>query len=149
MLFPEGTSTDGLSVLPFKRSLLMAAANAGCPILPIALKYRIIEEQPFGPENNDVVCWYGKKDFVSHFLRLLTVKSVKAEVSVLLPVSFQTEAEKHAVGDFLHKTITQEYNAQFKNLQGGRGDDGSRSRQESTEDISRGSREISDFAQSP
>src|SRR5437773_7774078 len=32
VLFPEGTSSDGATVLPFKSSLLQAAISARCPI---------------------------------------------------------------------------------------------------------------------
>ncbi|MBY0315958.1 MAG: 1-acyl-sn-glycerol-3-phosphate acyltransferase [Bdellovibrionales bacterium] len=149
MLFPEGTSTDGLSVLPFKRSLLMAAAHADCPLLPITLKYRKVEGEEFSAKNHDVVCWYGKKDFVTHFIRLLSAKSIEAEVSVQKPMTFKTELEKHVVGDLLHQIISDDYLSQFKNLQGGSAYDGSSGREKSSPNISRGPRKDADFAEGP
>jgi 1-acyl-sn-glycerol-3-phosphate acyltransferase len=38
-LFPEGTSTDGTSVLPFHAGLLQGAIGAGAAALPVALKF--------------------------------------------------------------------------------------------------------------
>jgi 1-acyl-sn-glycerol-3-phosphate acyltransferase len=38
-LFPEGTTSDGLSLLPFHANLFQAAVSAGCPVQPICLLY--------------------------------------------------------------------------------------------------------------
>jgi 1-acyl-sn-glycerol-3-phosphate acyltransferase len=38
-IFPEGTSTDGKSVLPFKSNLFEAAHQAQVDVLPITIKY--------------------------------------------------------------------------------------------------------------
>lgn len=38
-VFPEGTTTDGFSVLHFHGALLQPALAAGCPIVPLALSY--------------------------------------------------------------------------------------------------------------
>lgn len=45
-VFPEGTTTEGLSVLPFKSSLLEAAIAAGAPLLPVAIRYPRPDGQP-------------------------------------------------------------------------------------------------------
>lgn len=41
VLFPEGTTTEGSSVLPFKPALFEAAVRSGRPVLPAALRYRL------------------------------------------------------------------------------------------------------------
>lgn len=40
ILFPEGTTSDGHVVLPFKSALLEAAVQSGCSVLPVALRYQ-------------------------------------------------------------------------------------------------------------
>lgn len=40
-LFPEGTTTDGSQVHPFHAALLQPAIEAGAPIQPLALAYRL------------------------------------------------------------------------------------------------------------
>lgn len=38
-VFPEGTTTDGRSLLPFRAALLQGAIDAGCRVQPLALRY--------------------------------------------------------------------------------------------------------------
>lgn len=38
-VFPEGTTTDGLALLPFHANLIQAAISAGAPVLPVGLCY--------------------------------------------------------------------------------------------------------------
>ena len=40
-VFPEGTTSDGLQLLPFHANLFQAPVSAGAPIRPLALRYRI------------------------------------------------------------------------------------------------------------
>jgi len=39
-IFPEGTTTDGSGVLPFRSGLLQAALDSGRPVQPVAIAYR-------------------------------------------------------------------------------------------------------------
>lgn len=39
VLFPEGTTTDGRSVIRFQPRLIQAAIDAGAPVQPVALRY--------------------------------------------------------------------------------------------------------------
>ena len=38
-VFPEGTTSDGVSLLPFHANLFQAAVSASCPVQPICLMY--------------------------------------------------------------------------------------------------------------
>lgn len=38
-VFPEGTTTDGHTLLPFHANLLQAAVSVGAPVQPVALRY--------------------------------------------------------------------------------------------------------------
>ncbi|WP_207000536.1 lysophospholipid acyltransferase family protein [Trinickia mobilis] len=38
-VFPEGTTSDGLALLPFHANMFQAAVSAGCPVQPICLMY--------------------------------------------------------------------------------------------------------------
>ena len=46
VIYPEGTSTDGQKLLPFKKSLLMSAVDSEREIVPVALKYMSVEPMP-------------------------------------------------------------------------------------------------------
>lgn len=38
--FPEGTTTDGHSLLPFKTALFQSAVDSAAPVIPLTLRYR-------------------------------------------------------------------------------------------------------------
>ncbi|WP_443111557.1 lysophospholipid acyltransferase family protein [Burkholderia sp. FERM BP-3421] len=38
-VFPEGTTSDGVELLPFHANLFQAAVSAGCPVQPVCLMY--------------------------------------------------------------------------------------------------------------
>lgn len=83
VIYPEGTSTDGQKILPFKKSLLMSAVEAKKDIVPVAMKYMSIDGEPFTKANADKVCWYGDMTFADHFLGLLKHREVKVRVEFL------------------------------------------------------------------
>ena len=86
-LFPEGTSTNGMGILPFKKSLFRVPFQTGFPILPICLKYISINGKPFSQANCDRVCWYDDMKFTPHLLKLLSVKQLKVAIHYLDPLN--------------------------------------------------------------
>ena len=77
VLFPEGTSTSGASVLPFRPALLQPAAVLGLPVRYAAVRYATAPgERPA----SEVVCWWGDMTFVGHLLELLRLARIEAEV---------------------------------------------------------------------
>ncbi len=82
LLFPEGTSSDGRSVLPFKSSLFESAVRAGAPITAAAIRYHsddTAEEQ---------VTYWGDMVFLPHLLRTLCARKLRAQVCFDRPGSF-------------------------------------------------------------
>lgn len=74
-VFPEGTSTAGGEVLPFKASLFEAAALLGCEVQPVAISY----PRPDG--GAPVAPFIGEDDFFSHLMRVLTEEEIIVELS--------------------------------------------------------------------
>ena len=85
-VFPEGTSTNGQKVLPFKKSLFRVAFQNKIQVLPICLEYKKINSQPFSPSNRDRVCWYGDMTFGPHFMQLLSCERIEVSCSYLPPI---------------------------------------------------------------
>lgn len=83
VVFPEATSTDGSSVLPFKRSLFQAAIEAGRPVLPICLNYRSIDDMPVSKENRDELFYYGDHTFFSQLIKIASRRDIVVELVVL------------------------------------------------------------------
>lgn len=79
-VFPEGTSTSGDEVLPFKASLFEAAAALGCEVQPVAVRYPGAKGRP------SVAPFIGDDDFFPHLLRVLAEDQIVVELS--FPSSF-------------------------------------------------------------
>ena len=98
VVFPEGTSTGGSHVLPFKPSLLEAAARAGWRVGWAALRYRTPEGEPPASE---VVCWWREMTLLPHFARLRYRNSRRAHLRAGAPGRFRSQASgepaRHAV----------------------------------------------------
>lgn len=67
-LFPEGTSSDGQSVLPFKAHFFQLASSANIQIQPLVIKYN-------GPSRQRVP-WFGEMSFFPHFVSLCQEKNI-------------------------------------------------------------------------
>ncbi len=78
VLFPEGTSSAGDDVLPFRPSLLAGAAGGRLETSYAALGYRTGDGDP---PARTAVCWWGGMTFPDHFRRLLTLRGVSARLT--------------------------------------------------------------------
>jgi lyso-ornithine lipid O-acyltransferase len=79
-LFPEGTTSNGNSVQPFKNSFFQASILARTDILPLCLRYTGVNGEPLKASNRDLVFYYGDASFGQHFPRLLALTSLSVEV---------------------------------------------------------------------
>jgi 1-acyl-sn-glycerol-3-phosphate acyltransferase len=90
IIFPEGTSTKGNEVLPFKPSLMEFAAKKNFPVSYATIHYHTA---PSNPPADLSVCWWGDMTFGGHFFDLL--KLSKIEVTVEFgPVTVQGSDRK-------------------------------------------------------
>jgi len=81
LLFPEGTSTNGERMLPFQSAPFAAPLRNRSIIVPVTIAYRCVNEQPVTVANRDLIYWYGDMDFVSHFWKLLALRSIEVLVT--------------------------------------------------------------------
>ena len=75
VMFPEGTSSNGETVLPFRSSLLKPACDRQQPVTPVYIRY----ECEGGSLLDDVYFW-GDMAFAPHLIRMLCLESIKAEI---------------------------------------------------------------------
>jgi 1-acyl-sn-glycerol-3-phosphate acyltransferase len=78
-VFPEGTSTAGGDVRPFKASLFEAAARLGCEVQPVAVSYPAARGGAVAP-------FIGDDEFLAHLLRVLAEKEIVVELSFTTPL---------------------------------------------------------------
>jgi len=68
-LFPEGTTSRGPGLLPFRPGMFRLAARDGFPVVPVALEYR---------DPSDA--WVGEDTFVGHFLKTFSKPRISVRV---------------------------------------------------------------------
>ena len=80
LLFPEGTTTNGHTVLPFRSGLLDAAVRANAPVLPIALSGAVRRG------NLDALCWHGTESLVANVPRVAALEGARMRAHVGAPL---------------------------------------------------------------
>ncbi len=103
MLFPEGTSSDGNQVLPFK-SALMGAVEAEVEdaqgrkkhvlVQPVSTAYVGLHGMPMGRENRPMFAWYGDMDLVPHLWEYLNMGPIDVIVEYHKPISIDTVGDR-------------------------------------------------------
>tara|TARA_B100000886_G_scaffold319882_1_gene260930 strand:+ start:853 stop:1602 length:750 start_codon:yes stop_codon:yes gene_type:complete len=74
ILFPEGTSSDGKQVLPFKSSLFSVLElnnNKNCLLQSISITYSKLDNLPIDTNFLPFLAWFGKMDFITHIWKFL------------------------------------------------------------------------------
>lgn len=103
-LFPEGTSTGGREVLPFRSSLLEPAASHRWPVAPACVAYNV----PGGSAETDA-CYWGNMDFVRHLGNLMAVKIIHASVVFGSPI--EKDLGRKQLAASLHSEVVRLKNA--------------------------------------
>jgi 1-acyl-sn-glycerol-3-phosphate acyltransferase len=75
VLFPEGTSSDGSTVLPFRSALFKPAVQLNQPVSTAHISYAV----EGGSVERDV-CYWGSMVFFPHLFRFLRLGNVNARV---------------------------------------------------------------------
>jgi 1-acyl-sn-glycerol-3-phosphate acyltransferase len=85
VLFPEGTSTDGNRVLPFKSTLFGVATSEESPeglmIQPVTVAYTKLDGMPINRVLRPFVTWYGDMELGTHALEFLGLGKVTVRVT--------------------------------------------------------------------
>ena len=92
VLFPEGTSHDGNTVLPFKSALLGAAeahlANGHyVKVQPVSVAFTGLHGMPMGREYRPLFAWYGDMEMMPHLWEALLAGPLDVVVQFHEPFS--------------------------------------------------------------
>lgn len=74
-LFPEGTSSGGDSVLPFKSALLEPVTQLDLPVTPAAIEYSLAEGSV-----RDEICYWADMTLVPHMMNVFSQERIGAKV---------------------------------------------------------------------
>jgi len=102
ILFPEGTSTDGSSVAPFKSALFgivgQDEAMADVVVQPVSVAYvRYADGTPLVGPLVDLYSWYGDMTLVPHLFQVLGLRGVDVEVRFHEPIPAADVADRKAL----------------------------------------------------
>jgi 1-acyl-sn-glycerol-3-phosphate acyltransferase len=98
-VFPEGTTGDGRTLLPFHANLLQAAIACACPVQPVVLRF-------FDPSSavSPVVEFLGDTTLAQSLWRIVCAQGLGVEVRVLMAEG-TAHADRRALAEHLRDTI--------------------------------------------
>jgi 1-acyl-sn-glycerol-3-phosphate acyltransferase len=99
VLFPEGTTSSGDEILPFKPSLFAAVLESGSAVTPCAIEYFLDDE---GCVRDDVHYW-GEAHLGSHLFRLLGKRGLSVRLS--FGESFVPSGDRKDLAQQLHSQV--------------------------------------------
>ena len=96
-IFPEGTSTNGRYVLPFKSNLFQSSIDANKSILPICLRYE--EHHHY----SDKVAFIGDMSLVDSIIKIKKENHITAILEVLHPI--RPRGNRKEIASYTHEMI--------------------------------------------
>jgi lyso-ornithine lipid O-acyltransferase len=82
VLFPEGTSHNGETVLPFKSSFFAAATAPEIAIVPVTLVYKQNYGLPLTRRTRGTFAWYADMDLLPHLWEALCAGPLTVEIII-------------------------------------------------------------------
>ena len=104
ILFPEGTSTSGRDVVPFRGSLLAPLARSESEVHYASVRY---VTGPGDPPARDVVAWWGDMAFGGHFLKLLSLRRIEARI--VFGAEPHRNPDRKALAASLHQAVAETF----------------------------------------
>lgn len=111
ILFPEGTSTDGMRVAPFKSALFSVAERADeashheLLIQPVTLAYTGVNGMPLIRSQKPVVAWLGDVELFGHLRQLMGRARIEAVVEFHAPVTVAEAGSRKALAAYCEQEV--------------------------------------------
>jgi 1-acyl-sn-glycerol-3-phosphate acyltransferase len=125
ILFPEGTSSDGNRILPFK-SALFGAAEIEVPrrdgsrgpvvVQPVTVTYTKLQGMPIGRDYRPFFTWFGDMELVPHLLQALGFGPITAEVEFHAPLTVAEAGSRKALARHCETVIRAGHARQIQGL---------------------------------
>ncbi len=112
ILFPEGTSNDGVHILPFKSALFSVVEGEGSEdfrIQPVTLAYTHLNGLPLTRNRMLDIAWIGDMELGSHALDFMRLGRVAAHIYCHPPVRRTDFTDRKALARHCRDVIAQGY----------------------------------------
>lgn len=103
VLFPEGTTSNGKTVLNFKSSLLKVVEKREVTVQPVTLNYTHINGLPIQANERVKIAWIGDAQLLPHLLEFVNLGFVRAEVILHPPLS--AKGDRKLIAEEAHKVV--------------------------------------------
>jgi 1-acyl-sn-glycerol-3-phosphate acyltransferase len=108
-LFPEGTSTDGNRVLPFRSALFSVAEREvnGTPLCvqPVSIAYTRLDGIPLGRALRPLYTWFGDMDLPAHMWTMLGLGHLTIEVQFHEPTTIAAFGSRKALAVYAQEKV--------------------------------------------
>jgi 1-acyl-sn-glycerol-3-phosphate acyltransferase len=98
VLFPEGTSSDGNHVLPFKSAFFALAEtrvkDVPLTVQPVSVAYTAIDGLPIGRDRRPELTWFGDMELAPHLWGVLCLDRFTVTVQFHAPVTIESFASR-------------------------------------------------------
>lgn len=101
--FPEGTTSEGTHVLPFKSSIVQAAITAQATVWPIAIYYPKLDKQP-----NLTMAYAGDTSMITSMLNIFSIQYPVVELHFLTPIA-SAQHTRQSITQLAHSMIVQQH----------------------------------------
>ncbi len=122
ILFPEGTSSDGNRVLPFRSALLGAtepsrggdaATLPELVVQPVSVSYVKLDGCPLGYHLRPLVAWYGDMELMKHLFSLAGLGRIEVVVEFHPPTTLAEQGNRKALTDYCYRQVAAGHAAQI------------------------------------
>lgn len=105
-LFPEGTTSNGKILKPFKSGFFSLADDHALPVQPVSLSYTHIGRHPITDATREQVAWVGEATFFDHFWRVLALPGIRVTVRWHAPLQRSDYADRKALSKAAETLVT-------------------------------------------
>lgn len=110
ILFPEGTSTDGRGVAPFKSTLFNIAERLppgeALTIQPVSIAYvRYTDGTPLSGPLRELYGWFGDMALAPHLFRALGLRGCEVELRFHSPITVDRNADRKRLAREAHTAV--------------------------------------------
>ena len=106
LAYPEGTTSDGKSLLPFKSTAFEPVVRAGLPIRPVLLRYA-------PPADDHPIAWYGDMTLLPHLIHTLGQPGFEAEITLLDPILPHPGEDRKNFANRVRQIMLEHYSGSF------------------------------------
>ncbi|MCC8429780.1 lysophospholipid acyltransferase family protein [Reyranella aquatilis] len=110
MLFPEGTSSDGTRVLPFRSALFAVAQlrrdDRPIVVQPVAISYTRLDGIPLGRYWRPLFAWFGDLDLVPHLWQMVCLGETEAVVTFFPPIDIDQLGDRKKLAEHCFRQVS-------------------------------------------